>query len=166
MKFTISITICMMLTSLYGISALAKLYQLQGPPAEKVFKSFLKVYANSNVRSVSKYIPIHGDMYQIMKSMIYIKAVQQIDPNGIDKLLKNYELSSHSFRFKQLFLILLSEMHSIDRLSPLSMSISTNEKGYIQWLEAVTYKKRNGIMRLGKHFFTEQPLHISSLGTL
>jgi hypothetical protein len=92
--------------------------------------------------------------------------VQQIDPNGIDKLLRKYELSQYSFRFKQLFLIILSEMQAIDRLTPISVSISTNEKGYIQWLEAITFNKRNGVMRLGKHFFTQHPLHITSLGAL
>ncbi len=164
MKFTISIIVWMMLLSLFGINASAKHYHLQGLPAEKVFNSFLKEYAISNSRSISKNIPILGGMYQIMKSMIYIKAVQQIDPNGIDKLLKKYELSHHSFRFKQLFLIILSEMQAIDRLTPISVSISTNDKGYIQWLEAITFNKRNGVMRLGKHFFKQHPLHITSLG--
>jgi len=84
--------------------------------------------------------------------MMFIKAVQQIDPNGIDELLKKYELSLHSFRFKQLFLIILSVMQDIDRLTPISVSISTNEKGNIQWLEAVTFKKRNGVGLLGKTF--------------
>lgn len=152
MKFTISIIVWMMLISLYGINASAKHYHLQGMPAEKVFKSFIKVYAISNSRSISKNIPIHGCMYQIMKSMIYSKAVQQIDPNGNNKLLKKYELSQHSFRFKQLFLIILSEMQDIDRLTPISVSISTNDKGYIQWLEAVTFKKRNDVGLLGKTF--------------
>jgi len=152
MKFTISIIVWMMLISLYGINASAKHYHLQGMPDEKVFKSFIKVYAISNSRSISKNIPIHGGMYQIMKSMIYSKAVQQIDPNGINKPLKKYELSQHSFRFKQLFLIILSEMQDIDRLTPISVSISTNDKGYIQWLEAVTFKKRNDVGLLGKTF--------------
>lgn len=142
----------------------AKHYHLQGLAAEKVFKTFMKAYAVNNTGTVSRNIPLHGGMYQLMRSMIFMKAVRHIDPNGIDKLLDNYELGSHSFRFKQLFLILLSEINGIDRITPFTIAISTDTKGYIQWVEAMTMKGQNGTMRLGKHYFSEHPIHISTLG--
>ena len=163
MKFTISFVLSILLSSISGNSAEAKHYHLQGIAAEKVFKTFINAYASNNSKTVLRSIPLHGGIYQIMRSMIFVKAMQQIDPNGIDALVKNYDLTSYSFRCKQLFLLLLSEMSVVNRLTVISVSVSTDERGYIQWLEAKTHKNRNGVMRLGKHYFKEYPLHISSL---
>jgi hypothetical protein len=56
-----------------------------------------------------------------------------------------------------------SEMDYFERIFPKQVSISTDERGYIIWTEIKTHKNWNGTMRLGKHYFRENPIHISEI---
>jgi hypothetical protein len=147
-------------------NAFAEKIEFSGVEAESVFTRFLENYKSKTKQSMIYGIPVHGNNRTILKSMLIVHAANNIDPNSIDRLLKNYKHGPYALQCKKLYLSMLSELSFFDRIIPSKVIIETNRKGVILELQAESYGNKRGRMLLGSQYFKDVHIHINDLSAM
>ena len=164
--FTSTPLFIIMLAFLTYSNAFAEKSEFIGVEAESVFTRFLENYKSKTKKSLIYGIPVHGNNRTILKSMLIVHAAKSIDPNSIDRLLKNYKLDPYALQCKKLYLSMLSELSYYDRIIPSKVIIETNRKGAILELQAESYGNKKGRMFLGSQYFKDVHIHLHDLSVV
>lgn len=144
----------------------AEKIEFTGIEAERIFTRFLDNYTSKTKQSMIYGIPIHGNNRTILQSMLTVHAAKSIDPNSIDRLLKNYKLDPYALQCKKLFVSMLSEWSFFDSSIPSKVIIETNQKGTIVALLAESHGNKKGRMLLGGQYFKDVHIHINDLSVV
>lgn len=131
--------------------------------ADSVFARFITVYAEMNKKSLTHQIPLNGRMLSIFKTLLIVHSTKSVDPNSIDRLIKHYNLQSHSLQCKKLYVSMIGELRSFDRIICDSVIVETDSNGTIYRFAMKPYGNRKGKMQLGKAYFQNVNIRISTL---
>ena len=131
--------------------------------ADTVFSRFITVYGEMNKKSLMHQIPLNGRTLSIIKSLLIVHSSKSVDPNSIDRLIKHYNLQSHSLQCKTLFLSMIGDLRSFDRIVCDSVVVETDSNGFINRFTMKPFGNRKGKMQLGKAYFQNVNIRISTL---
>lgn len=104
---------------------------ISGDRAEKTFRAFLELYSEKCLNQTLASIPDQGNRKRLLQGMIFIHAQKSINPNGIDRLLMNYNQNQYRYQWKKVFICMLSKISVLDRTEIQSLTIATNARSEI-----------------------------------
>ena len=157
------IKIVILLLFAFSSQSYSKEYVFNGDKADKIFTKFISIYSEKNKSRLIHGIPIHGMKRSILKSMFIVHIAKSVNPSSIDQLLVNYDLNAYSLECKKLYISMMRDLQFFDRIYADTVIVETNSHGVIQKLTMKTYAKQKGIMELGREYFEQVHIRLTTL---
>jgi len=107
---------------------------------------------------------LKGSALHLFKSMLFVHCRISIDPESINRLIRNYALSKHEQSCKQMFIMMLSEIPNYDLPHMFKVSIMVDDHGNIQHVEVQPADKRLGTLIMDKQFFIKKIISLHMPG--
>lgn len=139
-----------------NIQAQTATHILYGAEAQDCYTQFLKHYSKQHKGEILNQIQTHGSQLHMLKAMLYVHCMQSIEPESIQKLLQNYNLSKYSREWKRLFIHMLSEIPASEQHQIYKAILSVDKKGNIQRIEFHSRNKAHGILIVNDVFFNKK----------
>lgn len=153
---------CLMFAMSFNLNA--RTYTLYGHEADAFFERFVLLYAKQHAAAVHGNIPLKGSSLQLFKSMLYVHCRKSVDPESINRLIRNYSFSKHGQSCKQLFVMMLSEIPKYDQHRMFKVLVTVDQNGMIEYVKCQPADIRLGTLSMDKKYFNNKSIILNIPG--
>lgn len=164
MTFHIKLCIMVVLNMAVSFTLVAETYTIHREEADKLYRSFMTQYVKLQKEETYKNIPLHGSFLLVFKTMLYVHCRMSIDPESINRLITNYQLTKHERYCKQLFVMQQIMIPEYDRRPINRIDITVKDDGEIVLMKCHSIDKKLGILTIDKRYFNKQLMYIKIPG--
>lgn len=161
-RMLLPILSCLMFAMSFNLNA--RTYTIYGQEADAFFERFVSLYAKQHADAVHRNIPLKGSSLQLFKSMLYVHCRNSLDPESINRLIRNYSLSKHGQSCKQLFVMMLSEIPKYDQHHMFKISVTVDHNGIIEHVRFQHADTRLGELSMDKAYFKNKTVMLNMPG--
>ena len=161
-RMLLPILSCLMFAMSFNLNA--RTYTLYGHEADAFFERFVLLYAKQHADAVHRNIPLKGSSLQLFKSMLYVHCRKSVDPESINRLIRNYSLSKHGQSCKQLFVMMLSEIPKYDQHRMFKISVTVDQNGIIEHVRCQHADTRLAALSMDKTYFKNKTIILNMPG--